>query len=1104
MKTTHSRLILGLTGVILFGISMSFAPAADAVRAVTYSPHAAAFDCHMNMGPTGAKAWMYGYHFVVMSIDQGSPAADRLMLGDVVIAADGTAFGPDADARITLGNAIGKAEATGRPLKLTVRRDGRKRKVALDLPALGAFSATWPGDCDKSKRILDAACRSLLNAQLPDGSLRSDGEMGTFLTGLLLLASGDPLYMDGARRAAYRAATMDYAKLDYTNWPMGYGGVLLAEYYLATGDDTVLPKLREIAGVLARGQMRCGSWGHNGPAAGYGAMNQAGIICALALALAAECGIDVDQEALNKAVLFFGRYAELGCVPYGDNMPGQALDDNGHNASSALLMHLVGRDTEAEAFSRSVALSYWMRETGHTGGFFSMVWGPLGASLAGDQALQTFMDYQRWYYNLCRTWKGELVLLPYREALTRFDSSSYIYFGGDFTTGGLGLALALPQKQLRILGAPTSVFSPRAALTGGLLTARKYYLVRDWPACDQALAAIAPDSLTTPEEQRWLAQLDAARTRLKRSTERTLQEVESNLVEGAAYRASEQYQALKRCLGDRGDARFAKLDERLADGTVVWYIREGLQYHEAWAGLYGYAVRSWVPQGWQAKRLIEGLPTLRQPIWEPLSPTSQITPQPWRTLASGEALPKGWERLSFDDSAWHAADGIVVTTDANAGNPASPRVIAARRRFTVADPAGAKLRVRLQAVREAHSQVYLNGQRIVDVVRGQRGGYAAIELDDAALTLLKSGENVLAITSTKQGSGGNSLDVGLEINRVALEKRTLPVMRATTTYLDLGTGGDGTLRVQETKDRMQAALTASYTGKTIDELLAELADPVAYSRHLAEDALVGKGLEGLSRAVALIDHPDWKVRSAVCNVVSKGWRTYHGNAQGPEMKLLNAQIPALIGMLGDDHFWVRVRAAATLPSFGTAAQSAVPALLRLVNESNEWVRISALGAVRSLNKDPDTAIQAALQSLMIPSTAYRAPRSAVSLLTDFPEAGQGRLDALINLLRHPPEGDGRRLLNDVIDMAVKLDPEGTSMIPVLIGAAADETHFSRQRGNPRAAAIEALGAYGDKAKAAIPCLEAILASDGKQATSQHEAAQKALTAITGKDPGNHE
>ena len=35
-----------------------------------------------------------------------------------------------------------------------------------------------------------------------------------------------------------------------------------------------------------------------------------------------------------------------------------------------------------------------------------------------------------------------------REALTRFDDSGYIYFGGDFTTGGLGLVYALPHHKL--------------------------------------------------------------------------------------------------------------------------------------------------------------------------------------------------------------------------------------------------------------------------------------------------------------------------------------------------------------------------------------------------------------------------------------------------------------------------------------------------------------------------------------------------------------------------------------------------------------------------------------------------------------------------------
>jgi len=192
--------------------------------------------------------------------------------------------------------------------------------------------------------------------------------------------------------------------------------------------------------------------------------------------------------------------------------------------------------------------------------------------------------------------------------------------------------------------------------------------------------------------------------------------------------------------------------------------------------------------------------------------------------------------------------------------------------------------------------------------------------------------------------------------------------------------------------------------------------------------------------------------------------------------------------------WVRVRAATTLDGFGEAAAPALSALALLVQDAEEWVRTAAIKAIRSVNPSPAVAMQAAMQVLMRPGSAYPAPGMAVALLKDHAgEAGYERLSALLHLLRHPPEGGGGSLLGEVMEMAAALDPEGTEVIPVLIEAAEDRTHLSRQRGNPRGKAIELLGRFGGKAAGAVPVRETILASEADKA--QHAAAQTALEAI---------
>jgi len=1067
------------------------------VRAVTYSPHAAHYSCHMNMGPTGAAAWMRGYHFVVMSIQQGSPAWEKLMLADVVTGVDGVEFGPDADPRITLGDAIGRAEATGEPMTLSVLRRGKSASVAIALPKIGEYSSTWPADCEKSRRILDDACQSLLDVQMPNGHMPTDGATGTFLSGLLFLATGEAKYADAARRAAHNTASLDLAKIDYNNWALGYGGILLAEYYLATGDDSVLDALEKAAAVAGEGQMLCGSWGHKSPAGGYGAMNQPGLACAMMLVLAEECGVEVDPKPLGKAVEFFSRYAELGSVPYGDHWPGGSLDDNGKSSAAAVMCYLAGMERETSAFADSVADSYWLREEGHTGGYFSLMWGPLAASFAGEEKLQRFLDYQKWYYDLSRHWTGAMTLLPYHEALTRFDSGGYTE--ADLTTGGLALVYALPQKRLRILGAPRSVFG--AELSGELEKARDLYLERKWKECDAALAAIDKVSLKTTDEKRWLGQLVSERELAKESTDHVLMEIDSNL-DGAAYRASEQYAALKRCLGDEGDERFADLDKRFSDGTTAWFVREGKLFYEKWEGMYGFAVRSWVPQGRQAKRFMEGLPTLRLPIWEPLSPTSEMKPQEWRSelYEKDQTPPSGWEKPGFDDSAWRQGEGIFTAFQAKEGEKLPRGGIAARRRFMIDDTEGVALRVRLRTVRLALTKVYLNGALVVDAVRGQRGGYASIALDDGALGLLKKGENLLAVTSTAQGKGGNHLDIGLEINRAGLEKRTLPIMRNARLYRSDRSEGDETLRVTETRDKFRKALKEKYDGKGVDDLLKDLEGSIAYYRGLAENALVSKGLEGVKPALALHDSEDWKVRASVCGIVKKALRAFKKAEDEEGLKLVTAQIPNLIARVSDEHFWVRTIASTALADLGPEAKDAIPALTENLDDPVEWVRQTALGAIRKITKDRDTTREAVSAVVREPNSSYWVTRNALSVLKEDSAEWNGRLDVLVCLLRNHPEGGGGRLLSESIDLACKLDPEGEVMIPVLIEAAADKTHLSRQRGNPWGKAIAALGAYGAKAAAAVPALEGILAADDKKSKGQHDAARKAIAAITGVAP----
>lgn len=1033
-----------LCGVVCLLLSvMVVRTEAGAVRLVEWSPHGAKVGCLMNMGPTGVRVWIRGFQFEVVTVDAGSPADGILMPGDRVIGVASTAFSAEADSRITLGNAIGLAEATDGALNLTVARDGSTLNLTVKLPVTGPFAASWPYGCAKSQRVLHEACESVLKAQFPSGEVVTDGGIGTFLSGLLLLSSGEARFMDGARRAAYATAAKALEDADTENWGIGYGGLLLAEYYLATGDATVLGRLKELADYLSRGQMRCGSWGHAGPAGGYGAMNQAGIICAITLVLAQECGVEVDPVALNRALAFYGQYAELGAVPYGDHAPGLSIpDDNGKSASTSILCSLHPEwEGAASVFAQSVAMSYWQRETGHTGGLFSLVWGPLACAMAGKDQFRTFMTYQEWFYNLCRTWRGDLVMLPYVEALTRFDDSGYTSFGGEFTTAGMALTFALPHHKLRILGAPHSVFG--AVLSGPLQEARQCYLDRRWDAFNKAVAearrALLPVRNAASDQERWIAQLEAAAEMLKATASLTRREIENNLNEGDAFRASEQFLALKRLLGGE-DETIRALEPRFEDSTVKWYVRSGGGYYQAWNQLRAFAFQSWVPYGDMAKAHVGEVPELRQPRWETLSPVSGDVPREWSKRGEGGAVSG---RVSFDLSTADYTD----------------------------------LRLLLRSPRNAHTQVYLNGTLVVDAVRGQRSDYAKINLDKTALSLLKAGANELSIDSTSVGSEGNALDVGIDgVLRThplamtpawqdgkpvgdavpAVLSATLEKARCTFAAMPIDEppadpSVPERLRVGESMKRFQAALDVQCDAMGPDALGVALRSPVAYWRHLAAKSLARRGEAGLRIAIDGLNDKDWRVRSACCDAISFAVAAAAVDA---------ATVARLAALLADENVWVRCRAAGTLGTIGPAGVAAAPALVRATIDPNEWVRSAALGAMAKVTDDARVLVAAAVDSLQVPGTSFSQLNRSFGLIEKYGVHDTSVIPALVFALEHPGEGDGSQRYSQVMAMLVELDPDGKIAAPVLAKVAAGGYAYDRLRGNLRKAAIDNLGGDG--------------------------------------------
>ena len=401
-----------------------------------------------HLGPTGLKGWLYtGRDFMttdarqilVTEVESGSAAEGKLQVGDVVLGIGEQPF--SGDARRALGLAIDQAERDEnngvlkllrwRPVPNANPRQGTQATVELKLNVLGSYSDTAPWDCPKTQRIRDDALKVMVSNQ----------EMGRLgATALALLATGEKEHVARVRQYLHEAkwaqpdVKISVESGGMQSWFCGYHNLVLTEYYLATGDEYVLPAIREHAVKISMGQSNAGTWGHgfawtsqndgqlHGGLSGYGALNQAGLPCLMSLLLARKCGVEHAEvdAAIDRATRFFQQFIGHGSIGYGFHRPSLEINANGRNGMSgngknglgALMFRLAGHAEGTRFFSRLTASLYNTCEYGHSGNSYSYFWDPLGANCGGPKLVAEFLKELRWYHALTRKADGSFVYQP--------------------------------------------------------------------------------------------------------------------------------------------------------------------------------------------------------------------------------------------------------------------------------------------------------------------------------------------------------------------------------------------------------------------------------------------------------------------------------------------------------------------------------------------------------------------------------------------------------------------------------------------------------------------------------------------------------------------
>jgi len=456
-----------------------------------------------NLGPTGCQGWMYrnagttsqSRQVLIQIVEAGSPANGILAVDDVILGADGTGASPVAftsDSRKALAKAIADAEArnVSGNLKLLIWRAGTTSEVSITLPFIGAYSATAPYSCPKSAAILKQG----LDYVMKNLTTAPDADAGTFSFRTLALLAADGLAYDGgtgggndaARQAQAvseaRALILDAATLaDFRSgavsrrskisWSAGHHLIVLAEYYLRTGDATVLPSIEAYAVLISNGASVLGTMGHqlaqpapepwadgstNGAYwVGYGVINSAAVPCYLGLSLAQKCNLtgltaaetNKMNTTLERMARYYGYFDGWGTMGYGEMQPSSELSGNGKSGVAAIALSLdPNRTSASKYFAKCATASYARRETGHTGAYFNMLWSPIGAAIGGEEAAAAHFAEISWHLDLARRWDGGF---DYDQPSTAANKREWNNFS--MSTAAL-LTYALPLRQLEITG----------------------------------------------------------------------------------------------------------------------------------------------------------------------------------------------------------------------------------------------------------------------------------------------------------------------------------------------------------------------------------------------------------------------------------------------------------------------------------------------------------------------------------------------------------------------------------------------------------------------------------------------------------------------------
>ena len=754
-----------------------------------------------HLGPTGLWGSPAGPNLLVGKITPESPADGKVLEGDLIYGVNGTEFGsgPEENYRqFAAGITKAEAEVGGGTMILNIRREGKLIEVPVKLEFMGAYSATSPWDCEKSKRIVKKAEDWMRNGLRPHTGMPAT-DTYAYAGGndniLLLLASGNP-ELQGLVRRFIRQELDEFDKKNDISKPSEEGGLgwygnypamLLGEYHPRTGDPTVAPYLEwmidqaalsqiqppdgnpyksilalteDQVGAFRGGRRTPGTtmFGDKFPPTGrtdYGLMPASDMPLVMGMLHAKEAGLKVDNTVLGTALrhLYYKR-AENGYVQYAYNGlridephtidPKQAANGtvgslNGKLGTAAALFSMVnGADKAVKNCSEPCVYAFNKTRKGHGGAWFNNYWTPIGAYHAGQEKYQHFMKGQQWWRELYRDHTGTV----WQEHNAKGNGSAFAV--------GFVTHYVVQNKKLRMFGAPHSAFSTNAP--SYLKPALAAHRERDYALAEKLIQKVLEGSVPEGDIPMVKHFLDSVQT-LKKSIDYDLAYTQDAIKRGESALATIELPQLKMVVAP-GDARLKAIVAALESSTGNKAVKgattgkkpgkkQNLQSGKA-DGEKGGDGTAWAKELVKIDTIVKDGSNYKGPTKKdkglPSYPSEQCNPWRMTVLESPKQMPQGWEKPAFDDSRWDETPLPIIWP---MGHTALLRTT-----FEVTDVnAYEALHVRANAYKQRNILFYLNGQLVAKVNNIPRDGAIDFPLTPYALTLLKSGKNSLAVSA---------------------------------------------------------------------------------------------------------------------------------------------------------------------------------------------------------------------------------------------------------------------------------------------------------------------------------------------------------------------